>query len=223
MKKIGDFYFPDEEEYEFYINQIKEKGCFQVEHLQEGLKYVTNFNIAVDAGANIGSWSIYMAKYFNKIYSFEIYPPNFECLKKNIEERNLQNKIIPYLCGLGDKTEKVSLMKDEKISNTAAGLAVSYTGELKYDVSTLDSFNLEDLNFLKIDVEGFESRVLRGGRETIMKYKPIILLEYKERKAKFFGGLKEIDKEIKILNYKRIGGMNNDLVYAHISYNVKSK
>jgi len=45
-------------------------------------------------GANIGTWSIEMAKRFNKVYSFEIYPPTFECLKKNIEERNLENKNI---------------------------------------------------------------------------------------------------------------------------------
>ena len=223
MKKIADFYFPDEENYEFYINEIKQKGCFQKEHLYEGLKYVSNFNVAVDVGANIGTWSIEMAKHFNKVYSFEIYPPTFECLKKNIEERNLENKIFINLCGLGDKRERVSLMNDEKIHNTVASLAISYKGELKYDVLTLDDFTFEDLNFLKIDVEGYEAKVLIGGKKTITKFKPIILLEYKERKAKFFGGVKMIDAAIKELNYKKIGGMHNDIVYAHESYNLKLK
>lgn len=212
MKKIGNFWFPDRENFTLYIKEIEEKGCFHPERLNEGLKYVKNWNIAVDVGSNIGTWSVVMASKFKKVYAFELVTETYECLVKNTE--SLGN-VLTYNIGLGKEHKKVNILYDEKYPEAMAGISADLNNEGPYEIRTLDSFNLEGCDFLKIDVEGLEAHVLKGGFNTISKYKPIIILEYKERKANQAGtSLKNIDIMIEKLNYKRIGGIKSDVVYG---------
>lgn len=212
MKKIGNFWFPDRENYEFYINQIVEKDVFQKERLDGALQFVKNWEVAVDVGANIGSWSLAMSKKFKKVYAFELLSENYECLVENT--KGFSN-IICYNYGLGKEQKKVDIIYDKNIPNTLAGVCADLNKEGPYEIRTLDSFNLEGCDFLKIDVEGLESHVLMGGVETIKKYKPIIILEYKQRKAEQAGTkLQDIDEMIKKLNYVKLGAQKNDIIYG---------
>ncbi len=212
MKKIGNFWFPDRENFALYINEIKEKNCFHLDRLNNGLKYVKKWNVAVDVGSNIGTWSIVMAKKFKKVYAFELVTETYECLVKNTEQ---YPNIVTFPYGLGREHKKVDILYDEKYPETLAGVCADLKNEGPYEVRTLDSFNLEGCDFLKIDVEGLEAHVLEGGANTITKYKPVIILEYKERKSAQAGtSTKDIDNMIEKLNYKKISGLKSDIVYG---------
>lgn len=60
---------------------------------------------------------------------------------------------------------------------------LQYEGEENVQVETFDSFQLDDVHFMKIDVEGALDKVLRGGQQTIQRFRPIIACEHGEETA----------------------------------------
>ena len=59
--------------------------------------------------------------------------------------------------------------------------------KIKIPTITIDSLDLASLGFVKLDVEGHEAQVLEGGKETLSKYKPIVMIEYKPLLNKRYG------------------------------------
>ena len=110
---------------------------------------------------------------------------HIECHKKNCE--GLDN-ITLHECALSD-AEANGLMKTQDYNSGISSLQTGFKDKLtsidphsfkeNYMVKTktLDSFNLSGIDFIKIDVEGYELHVLSGGRETIAKNKPKLFIE----------------------------------------------
>lgn len=143
-------------------------------------EYVKNSKIIVDMGANIGSHSI---SYGNmnkncKIHAFEPQKKLFDILKKNVEENNLQDNIILYNKAIGHQNGSFNLdpiPENEKYNK--GGVKLGAGGE-ECEMITLDSLNLDGCDFIKMDIQGAEPLAIKGGENTIKKYKPIIFFEY---------------------------------------------
>lgn len=133
-------------------------------------------NVCLDIGAHIGLWTKKLSKDFNQVICFEPLQKHIDCHKKNCKE--LDN-ITLHECALSD-SETDSIMTTNNLNSGMATL-LEPNWEDKDTVivktKTLDSFNLPKVDFIKIDVEGYELQVLSGGRETITKYKPKIYIE----------------------------------------------
>ncbi len=128
----------------------------------------------VDAGAFIGDHTIAYAEKVGitgNVLAFEVSVNALSCLWHN-SEKYPQIKVYPM--GLGDKPRKVSLLYDD-LNKGATRINEFKPGPIK--IVALDSLELPQLNFFKIDVEGVEGQVLDGAMATISKYRPIILLE----------------------------------------------
>lgn len=128
----------------------------------------------LDIGANIGAISQMLAANGFEVIAFEPQPAIFNLLQKNFSGE-------AYNCGLGDK-EYLAAMPRLRYEdrNNFGGISLDTTGILGHisvPVKRLDSFNFEDIGFIKLDVEGYEEKVLRGGEELIKKYKPILYVE----------------------------------------------
>jgi FkbM family methyltransferase len=124
----------------------------------------------VDAGANIGVFSVFAAVSHpnSTIYSFEPTPSTFAALKENTK---YYPNIKVFNCGLGEINKMATIVN-------ALGMGdANYIGEggTPVEVKTIDSFNLS-MDFLKIDTEGYEANILKGAAETIKKYKPTIVM-----------------------------------------------
>lgn len=126
----------------------------------------------VDIGAGIGEYCWTLP--FNHAYAFE---PNKETIYRihaNALMRDKVDQIDTFQCLLSDKIETVL---DDGF-NTDIGGHISYNTNQNTKLTThvLDSFNLNDIGFIKIDVEGMEEKVLRGGIGTIIRnnYPPIL-------------------------------------------------
>ena len=141
----------------------------QQEHRSRALEYVKRWNNCIDIGSNVGMWTRELASKFKKVYCFEPNPNFIECFNKNITENNVE--LFEY--GLSDM-EHTAL--HEKQSTTL----IDHPGNVI--CKTLDSFNLKDIDFIKIDVDGFEYRVLRGAVETIRNNNSVINIELKRDK-----------------------------------------
>ena len=155
-------------------NQPPTVTDYQRGKLNIALGFVKNFTTAIDAGANYGIMSANLNSKFSKIYAFEVDTPVRDCLKKNVEKFQLNNVVV---CdsGLSDKEELVSLNYLKNTFGTHINKAVSGTHSCK----TLDSFELTEVGFIKLDCEGYEPYILKGAEQTIKKYKPVILMEEK--------------------------------------------
>jgi len=155
---------------------------YQKNKLDEALKYVKHFNSAIDAGANDGLMSYNLNNKFSKIHAFEVDISVRECLRKNVEKFQLDNVVV-YDYGLSDKEENVSLIYNKH----SFGTSVNKNQSGECPCTTIDSFNFQDIDFIKMDCEGYEPYILRGAENTIKKFKPVILMEDKNLSKKYYG------------------------------------
>ena len=125
-----------------------------------------NKSIFLDIGANMGYYSIMSSDYgFDKIYSFEPIPIMINRIQKHVEINNLKKliKIIPF--ALGEQNKEVSLYQEPtNYGGSSLFQASQRTTEIKVKMITLNDFifnnSIEIIDALKIDVEGYEDRVL---------------------------------------------------------------
>ena len=163
-------------------DQLPSVTNYQKNKLDIALGFVKNFTTAIDGGANYGIMSYNLNSKFSKIYAFEVDIPVRECLKKNVEKFQLDNVVVCD-CGLSDKEELVALNYLKNTFGTYIKKEVSGTNICK----TLDSFELTEVGFIKLDCEGYEPYILRGAEKTIKKYKPVILMEEKNYSKRYYG------------------------------------
>ena len=133
----------------------------------ESLPFITNRRNAVDIGCRDGEYARYLHKDFEHVFCFDY--RRRKLFHKNVDLK----KITHFKCALGDKhiVEKVSgggSMTSGKIPKE------KWVDEQFY---TLDEFNLENVDYIKIDVDGYELKVLKGCIETIQKFNPILVIE----------------------------------------------
>lgn len=137
-------------------------------------KYSHPEKIALDIGANIGTHSLVLSRYFDKVYSFE--PLFYDVLQKNMDINGISNvQVIPK--GLSDIHGEATIKRD----NFNAGASyITSDGDSSINLDKLDNFTFnKPIALMKIDVEGHELEVIRGGLETIRKHKPVIIIEIK--------------------------------------------
>jgi len=150
-----------------------------------------NDAIIIDGGTNVGLFFIPVAQRVKdkniKVIGFEPQRMLFSALSGSITLNGLNNCWLHNLA-IGDSLCKVTLPEVNYSSFADYGLVSVTEGkdfeENRYmnnrvvDCITIDSMNLPRLDFIKLDIEGFEIQAIKGATETIKKYKPILWVEY---------------------------------------------
>lgn len=137
------------------------------------LSYVNESNHVIDIGAFIGDQTIAYSKKVGKtgkVIAFEPNPAAFECLEYNL--RGIDNvELINQ--GLSDSAGNI------KLTDIPTNAGMTYASKSKKGIKcvTIDSYELSKLDFIKIDAEGFEHKILKGAEQTIKKFKPIMVIE----------------------------------------------
>lgn len=171
-----------------YVFQTIEKthNYYEYEILNSWSKYFYNSQVIFDVGANIGNHSMYWSIKINPdiIYSFEPFVPNFERLKNNVTNNGIKNvKMINK--GIGEKNGFASIKSFDETNYGSTSLkyneGVNKDETDEIEIISLDSFieeeNIKSVDFIKIDVEGFEVSVIRGMLELLNKFKPDLWIE----------------------------------------------
>jgi FkbM family methyltransferase len=169
---------------------------------------VPSARAAVDVGANRGIYTYWIHKRASAVDAFEPQPR----FARYIREARLRGVRV-HEVALSDRTGSGRLVvpDDDGLAHLAptsraqliAETPASLTG-VALDVATrsLDSFALMDVGFIKIDVEGHEMAVLRGGRETIERCGPVVFVESEARHANGAPGT-VIDWMLGTVGYRR--------------------
>ncbi|WP_233710545.1 FkbM family methyltransferase [Helicobacter salomonis] len=141
---------------------------FDIDTIQQADKYFKDEANILDIGSNIGNNALYYAlvRKAKKVYAFEPLKETYETLCKNIELNSLQDVIIPHNTALGEQIGRASIKNFSAVNIGGTNLKNDVDGNLS--VMSLDELQKEGrfadkIDFVKIDVEGFESHVLRGG------------------------------------------------------------
>jgi len=163
------------------INEVILLDQYHAEH------FLKKDSVVIDAGANIGTFSIFAAKFATNghVYAFEPVMKTFKLLKNNA--KNYSN-IACVHSGLGDVATRKNIVV--RTGETASSVLKDSPFFKYFDndadkieqvaVTTIDHFvannNVSRLDFIKIDTEGYEEKILQGAKKTIKKYKPVIAM-----------------------------------------------
>jgi len=179
LEKRQDFYFP--------VNDDHFSGEeYQKPHRIRSLQFVDDFDVALDVGSHVGTWAVDLCNMFNKVYCFEPIEIHRECLTRNLSGFPSDRfEILPYALGAENDVEIALEYAAEGNSGTASITTDVEQGEYKAVLKTLDSFDFEKIDYIKVDVEGFELQFLKGASETIKRTKPVINIEIKNTCERF--------------------------------------
>jgi len=164
-------------------------------HTLNALKKLCKPGMTVfDIGANVGSHTLPIAKCVNeqgKVYAFEPVPWALGKLRKNLGLNHFNNIFIQPIA-LSDYIDENAEFSLRASFKTTSEKPVDEDGSLnhnwwnacekvKVSVETLDNFvarkNIAKLDVIKLDVDGFEVKVLKGAKKTLKSLKPVILME----------------------------------------------
>jgi FkbM family methyltransferase len=159
MKLIDGIYWPDD---------VGEKWRHAVAHvgaLEWSLQACGKKRTAVQAGGNIGLWPRRMAEVFAHVYTFEPEPISRACL-----ERNVLKNVTVSCAALGDRAGTCDMVR------RSLGSHRLIEGQT-IQVTTVDALEIPDLDFLQLDVEGYEWHALKGAQATVQRCHPLIQVE----------------------------------------------
>jgi FkbM family methyltransferase len=181
MFESHGWWFPDTEtHFPKMLSKSVAKGGpqeYQYQVRNRSLNYVEQKRVALDIGANVGLWSRDLVKQFTQVIAFEPVAMFRECLERNVFAKNLDIKPI----ALGDQEGMIKMIITEGNTGHTHVDPNSTDGDTK--IIKLDSLELPIVDYIKIDCEGFEYRVLQGAEETIKRCRPVVVIEQKPHDA----------------------------------------
>ncbi len=156
----------------------------------------------VDAGANIGAHTLHFAQLVGPkglVLAFEPQRLIFQMLCANMALNEIHN-VHCLLMALGESAGQANIPTPDPQSEHNFGgvsLTAEPIGEV-VDLLPLDNINFTRLDLLKVDVEGFEAAVVRGGMQTIQQHRPVLYLENdrREKSAELISLLQSLEYDL---------------------------
>ena len=178
-------------------------------------QFIKSGDYCFDIGSNKGQYIYKLNKLTQseKIFAFEPIPKNYRFLKNIFPECKIFKYALSNEVGL--KKMKIPIVNNRLLDTRAKIdfniLEKNETGyrTIKIECNTIDLFikqnNVRKIDFLKIDVEGHEFDILKGGIQSIKTFRPIILIEIEQRHhpyniSRIFNFILKLKYEIKYYN-----------------------
>ena len=206
MKQVKGWWLPDTDtDFDRWILD----GEYQKHQRDTILKFINRTGNAIDIGAHVGFWLKDMCNHFDYVYAFEPIEEVRHCLSRNVTAMNYKT----YSFGLGAKNDVINVnYNPTETGNTHA----SKDGNQTITIRKLDDMNLPKIDYIKVDTEGFEIEVLKGGENMIKEYKPFIHVEVKERILQKQGiSSNDVEDYLTSINYKEVMRVNSERVYSY--------
>jgi len=191
-----------------------------------------SLNHCLNIGCHIGTLVLPLSRHFQKVTAIEAYPPTFDHLNENIKLNDITN-IESINFAIGNENQEIYFLDESniRIKNNTGGMHVITNEDIENNRSSseihskkifnhmkrLDEINIKKFDMLIIDVEGKEYELLLGGKENILEYKPIILIEIWENKKRQQENMttssEEIIDHIKNLKYKLVSRFGDNYIF----------
>ena len=176
--------------------------------------------IFLDIGANVGHHSIFLSKFASQVLAFEPYPKVNMQFKQQIAHNNISNIQI-FETGLSDRRETLNYYAPTGNNEGIGSFDESSIGkgntsygklELQEGDQVIESDSWKNIKLIKIDVEGFEKKVIKGLSRTIEEERPVIVCEITYGQQLSFVSIKELSSylpqnyEILTFNTRKLDG-----------------
>ena len=208
-KMIGNYLFPSNDTHfdrwmlEGEYQQKQRDALFEYMEERRPIEYIA------DVGAHVGLWSRPMMRRANTkyIWAFEPNSSVRECYVLNMG--GFDNYSI-YPVALGHKNMKGFLnVETDNSGNT--NVHPTRTGNT--EIRTLDSFNFEHLDYIKVDVEGFEYNFLQGAVDTLNRCRPFVHLEMKSKNMR--NSKDDFYRFMKNIGYSQVMKIGAEVLYDY--------
>jgi FkbM family methyltransferase len=196
--------------FEMYLRNLFGKN--QEPEISKLVHLISRNSVVIDVGANRGTYSFPISRKLRKpghLYSFEPIPKLYNYLEKGLGGRDTV-KVYSFACGDRQGVKRIRM----PINNGELGMgSASFVNSFKdfetiiVKIISIDSLNISKVHFIKIDVEGFETLVLRGAIKTIERNRPVILVEIDWNMGNnYFPELKKIIEKLDYVVLALTGG-----------------
>lgn len=149
-------------------------------------QYLNGGRTFIDIGAHVGTWTINLAKYFDRVIAFEPDPRAWNSLKKNLELNNIKNvEVIPK--AVSNKTGHTQFnlfynpATNTMMNPTMMGRTDLPIDQLQVETVSIDEFvesrGIDDVDFIKVDAEGAELLIVEGALRMFQKQSPDFFIE----------------------------------------------
>jgi FkbM family methyltransferase len=188
MKQVHGWAMPDHEAHLGpWMDQnpqlIHGRQAYQGKKQLAALAFCKQRRTAIDVGGHVGLWSFNLMHDFQNVHAFEPVAEHRECFKVNVlNQLPSHGSVVLYDMALGAIEGSVSIATEKGSSGNST---VAGSGDIR--MIRLDSLDFQDVDFMKIDCEGYEENVLIGGVETILRCKPVIIVEQKRDMSGRYG------------------------------------
>ena len=183
-------------------------------HEKDLIEFVKNntpehMDTFIDIGANVGTWTLHLGDKFRQIFAFEPFHEARKVLHENLILNHMANVEV-FSCAISDycgdailqyyKTGGHSTLLSEHPIRNEVG---EYVGNISVSTATINTiFNPYQMkiDMIKIDTEGSEPEIIRGGLEIIRKHNPRLIIEIHD--IKHIDIIKNLLPEITFTEYK---------------------
>ena len=175
--------------------------------LKQSYAFMNQFRTVIQAGGNIGVFPATMAQQFERVITVEPDTVNYQALSLNVAEyKNINYQQAAF----GDKEGMASV--DQIQPDNIGAHQIKPGNDVK--VLTIDSFNVNDCDFIQLDVEGSEHQALLGAEQTIKKTYPVITLELKGLGSRYGYSNEDTIDLLAGWGYEIVGRVNRDVIFA---------
>ncbi len=209
IEKVNGFWVPKND---LHFEEWKEGKPFtQNKCLLKFIDYCVDknkkFNHILDIGAWVGTWSMAMNKFCGRVIAFEPDSLHYQCLVKNVTA-----DVETHQLAVGSEEKLISLSEDDFTQSKRI------VGEGSIPMITIDSMKLDDVDLIKIDVEGYEMEVLKGAKKTLENVQ-YLMIELNNNTKKYGSSNIEIEKYINSLGFKVLISHWPDKVFHRVKAN----
>ena len=165
---------------EYITKSIARYGTYNAQEREAWAPYLNPDSVVYDVGANIGGHTLWFAQQCPQglVYAFEPQRALANMLCGSVAMCGLSDRVCVTCCALGDQEGEAEFAQlDYDAANNFGGLGLGMGAGVNVPVLTMDMLGLPGPDFIKVDVEGFETQVLVGGQETIKAHKPVMSVE----------------------------------------------
>jgi len=203
MKLVEGWQVPDIDE--CCINAL----LVELPDLNVSYTHMNQFRTVIQAGGNIGVYPATMAGQFERVITVEPDLVNYQALLLNVAGRD---NIEHHWAAFGDKIGLASV--DHVYPENIGAHQLKAGSDVR--VLTIDSFCVDNCDFIQLDIEGYEHLALLGAERTIKKTYPVITLELKGLGSRYGYSDEDTINLLQDWGYEIVGRVNRDVIFARM-------